>query len=89
MPIKRSSYKDLRKSNVKHLQNISTKHELKTLAKSFEKLISDKKIDEAKKAIDNLVSKINRAVTKGVVRKSTASRKIARLMKKLSSLPKA
>ena len=84
MPIKRSSYKNLRKSRVKHLRNIATKHELKTLAKDFEKLISEKKAEEAKKAIPGILSKINRAATKGIIKKNTASRKIARLMSRLS-----
>lgn len=89
MPIKRSSYKDIRRSEPRHLKNVSTKHELKTLAKNFEKLISDKKQDEAKKTIACLVSKIDKAVSKGVIKKNTASRKIARLMKRLSSSAKA
>ncbi len=88
MPIKRSSYKELRKSKIRHFKNISSKSELKTLAKSFEKLLSDKKIDEAKKEMNNLVSKIDRAASKGVIKNNTASRKTSRLMKKLSSLAK-
>ena len=88
MPIKRSSYKELRKSKIRHFKNISSKSELKTLAKSFEKLLSDKKIDEAKKEMNSLVSKIDRAASKGVIKNNTASRKTSRLMKKLSSLAK-
>jgi len=84
MPIKKSSYKDIRRSEPRHMKNVSTKHELKTLAKNFEKLISDKKQDEAKKTIAHLVSKIDRAASKGIIKKNTASRKISRLMKKLS-----
>ena len=89
MPIKRTAYKELKKSKVRHLKNISTKSELKTFAKKIEKLLSDKKTEEVKKEISSLVSKIDRAASKGVIKKNTASRKIARLMKKLSSLAKA
>lgn len=85
MPIKKSSYKDLRRSRVRHVKNIATRHELKTIAKSFEKLISEKKTDEAKRSISILISKIARAASKGVIKNNTASRKISRLMKKLSS----
>ena len=85
MPIKRSSYKDLRKSRTRHFKNLSTRSELKTLVKKFEKLVADKKVDEAKKAVGPLVSKIDRAASKGVITKNSASRKISRLMKKLSS----
>lgn len=88
MPIEKTSYKELRKSKPRHLKNIAAKSELKTLTKKLEKLISDKKADEAKKEIRLIVSKIDRAASKGVIKNNTASRKISRLMKKLSNLTK-
>ena len=84
MPIKRSAYKELEKSKPRHLRNISAKSELKTLVKKFEKLLSEKKPDEAKKDINYLVSKMGKAASKGIIKKNTASRKISRLMRKLS-----
>ena len=89
MPIKKSAYKELRKARIRHFKNISTISELKTLVKKFEKLIFDKKVEEAKKTRDFLMSKINRAASKGIIHKNTASRKISRLMKKLSLAQKA
>ena len=88
MPIKRSAYKELRKAKARHFKNISTKSDLKTLAKRVESMLKAKKIDDAKKILSVLVSKIDRAASKGVIKKNTASRKISRLMKKLSSLAK-
>ena len=88
MPIKRAAYKELRKAKKRHFANIATRSELKTLTKTFESLLSNKKTDEAKKALSELVSKIDRAASKGVIKKNSASRKIFRLMKKLSSGPK-
>jgi len=84
LPIKRSAYKELEKSKTRHLKNISAESELKTLAKKFEKLLSEKKTDEAKKNIGYLVSKMDKAASKGIIKKNTASRKISRLMRKLS-----
>ena len=89
VPTERTAYKELRKSKLRHFKNISTKTELKTLVKGFEKLVTSKKADEAKAALSHVVSKIDRAASKGVIKNNTASRKIARLMKKLSSLNKA
>ena len=90
MPIKRASFKDLRKSKHRHFKNLTTKSELKTLVKNFERLISDKKSDEAKRSVNSIVSKIDRAASKGIIKDNTASRRISRLMKKLSkSLAKA
>lgn len=89
MPIKKSAYKNLRKSRIRHFKNISTASELKTLAGKFQKLISGKKIDEAKGLLKILISKLNKAASKGIIHKNTASRKIARLMKRLSQSSKA
>ena len=89
MPVKRAAYKEIRKAKLKHFKNISTRTELKTLAKDFEKLVTAKKADEAKNAINRLISKIDKAASKGIVKRNTAARKISRLMKKLSSLAKA
>jgi small subunit ribosomal protein S20 len=84
LPVKRSAYKELRKSKLRHYKNVSTKTELKTISKKFLKLVEAKKTDEARKAISSLISKIDRAAAKGIIKRNTASRKISRLMKKLS-----
>jgi len=84
LPIKKSAYKELRKARKRHAQNITTKSELKTLKKNFERLVAAKKVDEAKNALKILTSKIDRAASKGVIKKNAASRSISRLMKKLS-----
>ena len=89
MPRDRTAYKELRKAKKRHIKNISTKSELKTIAKSYEKLISTKDLEAAKKALPGLVSKLNRAATKGILKKNTAARRISRLMKKISATTKA
>lgn len=89
MPHERTAYKELRKAKLRHFKNVSTKTELKTLVKNFEKLIENKKADEAKKALSEIISKIDKAASKGILKSNTASRKIARLMKKAASSKKA
>ena len=89
MPIERASFKDLRKSKRKHLRNITARSELHTLVKKFESLVSSKKTDEAKAALKTLLSKIDKAASKGIIHKNTASRRASRLMKRLSSSSKA
>ena len=88
MPIKKSAYKELRKSKTRYLKNASTRSELKSLVKNFEKLLAAKKSQEAKESLRIIVSKLDRAASKGVVKSNTASRKISRLMKRFSALPK-
>ncbi len=89
MPRERTAYKELRKAKKRHFKNISTKSELRTSVKNFENLVKAKKIDEAKKALSSLISKMDKAASKGIIKDNTAARKISRLMKKLSSQAKA
>ncbi len=89
MPHKRSAFKELRKAKKRHASNIAVKSGLKTSIKKFEGLLSDKKIDEAKAYLKHLTSDIDKAVSKGMLHKNTASRKNSRLTKRLSSLAKA
>jgi len=89
MPIKRASFKDLRKSNRRHLRNISIKSELHSLSKKVEGLIAAKKADEASTALRAFMSKLDKAASKGIVHKNAASRKSSRLTKRISKLSKA
>jgi len=85
MPILHASYKDIKKSAKKALRNQSVKSELKTETKKFLDLISSKKMEEAKKQLNFLMSQLDKARSKGIIHKNTASRKISRLMKKLKA----
>ena len=89
MPRERTAYKELRKAKKRHYKNISTKSDLRTSVKNFENLVKAKKSDEAKKALSSLIPKLDKAASKGIIKKNTAARKISRLMKKLSSHTKA
>ena len=89
MPRERTAYKELRKAKKRHFKNISTKSDLRTSIKDFESLIKAKKTDEAKKTLSSLVSKLDKAASKGIIKNNTASRKISRLMKKISLQTKA
>ena len=89
MPRERTAYKELRKAKKRHFKNISTKSDLRTSVKNFESLIKAKKSDEAKKSLSLLISKLDKAASKGIIKKNTAARKISRLMKKLSPQAKA
>lgn len=89
MPIKRASFKDLRKSKKRHLRNISIRSELHSIEKKIEGLLAAKKNDEAKIFLKTVVSKLNKAASKGIIHKNAASRKISRLTKRISSSGKA
>jgi len=81
MPIKKSASKELRKGKKRHLRNIKVISELKTLNKGFLNLLDEKKVEEAKKVLQQLISKLNKAAIKKIIHKNKAARKISRLMK--------
>ena len=83
MPIKRASFKDLRKSKKRHSRNITIRSELHTLTKNFDSLVAGKKKTEAQDALKSLLSKIDKAASKGIIHKNAASRKSSRLTKRL------
>lgn len=79
MPITRSAKKALRVSDRKKAVNSRTTKALKESVKKVEKLVQEKKISDAKKAVSIAFSAIDKAAKKGVIKKNTASRKKARL----------
>lgn len=89
MPKKKnkSALKRARQAEKRRLRNQSVKSMMKTYVKKALKAIEEKKDRET---IDQLVRKaisvIDKAATKGVIHKRTASRKISRFTKKVSRL---
>ena len=79
MPITRNAKKALRVSEKKQAINARTKKTLKEGVKSLEKLVGAKKWKDAKTALAEAYSAIDKAAKKGVIKKNTASRKKARL----------
>lgn len=84
MPIKKSAFKELRKAKKRHLKNIRITSEIKTLNKKFLTLLDEKKVEEAKKLLQQLISKLDNAANKKIIHKNTASRKKSRLMRRLN-----
>ena len=86
MPIKKSAFKELRKAKKRHLRNIGVISELKTLNKKFLNLVSEKNSEQAKKILNQLIVKLDKAATKKIIHKNKASRKISRLRRRLNKL---
>lgn len=81
MPIKQSAKKALRGSIAKKAMNDRNKKQVKESIKNIEKLVKEKKSDEAKKLLPVAYSFIDKAAKKGVIKANNASRKKARLSK--------
>ncbi|MCE9517573.1 30S ribosomal protein S20 [Candidatus Nomurabacteria bacterium] len=81
MPITKSAKKALRGSLKKKAINDRNKKLVKESIKTIEKLVKEKKKDEAKKLLPVAYSTIDKATKKGIFKKNTASRKKSRLSK--------
>jgi small subunit ribosomal protein S20 len=81
MPITKSAKKALRSSARKKAVNDRAKRAFKEEIKKVEKLIHEKKKDQAKSFLGVAYKAIDKAAKKGVIKKNTAARKKARLAK--------
>lgn len=89
MPIMKSAKKRLRQ-NIKHnLRNRSYKSALKTQVKNFLGVVKEGNVQAAKEELRLTVKKLDKAASKGILHKKTASRKKSRLTKKFNQIKTA
>ena len=86
MPQRKCAAKRLRADKKRRLRNLKIKRDLKESLKKFQSLLAAKKAEEAKKALGEAISKLDRAVSKALISKNTASRKKSRLTIKLNKI---
>lgn len=75
----KSAKKRILVNRTKAVRNKSIKSSVKTAIKKVDAAIAAKDVEAAKAALTAATSAIDRAATKGVYHKNTASRKISRL----------
>ena len=80
--------KSIRQDKKRHLRNTATKSELRTLTKKLNTLIDSGNADEAAKALSSVMSKLDKAAKKGVIKRHNADRKKSRLAVKIAHLKK-
>lgn len=78
--------KSIRKDRKRRLRNVAVKSELKTLIKKLNELISSNKGDEAKNMLSVVMSKLDKAAKKDVIKRYNADRKKSRLSLKVAKL---
>lgn len=88
MPNIASSIRQLRTDVRRTQRNKSVRTQCKTNITKAEKLISAGNLDEAEEAVTAAVSTLNKAAVKGVIHPNNASRRKARLVKKLNTAKK-
>ena len=89
MPNKASAKKRLRQTVKKTAENKNRKTRIRTFVKKVEEAIVQGDQAGANEVLKTAQTEIMRGVTKGVVHKNSASRKISRLNSKIKGLKKA
>ena len=84
----KSAKKRILQSQKKTEFNKFRKSRIRSVIKSLNTLISNKKKDDSRKSFLALESELSKAVSKGVYKKNTASRIVSRLSQKLKLLVK-
>ena len=86
MPTMKSAKKRLRQNIKQNLRNRTYKSALKTQLKKFLSVVKEGNASAAQEELRLTVKKIDKGVAKNILHKNTASRKKARLTKKLNQM---
>lgn len=81
MPITESAKKALRGSLRKKKVNDQKNKKMKDEIKKVERLVKEKKVDEARKLVSVVFKAIDKAAKSGVIKKNNASNKKSRMSK--------
>ncbi len=84
MPIKKAALKRMKSDRKLKARNSWVLNELKTLSRKFEKLIASNNREGAQALFKEVSRKFDKAFSRGIIHKNRASRKKARLAKRLS-----
>jgi len=84
LPGSKSAQKQVRVSERKRLQNKSITSRCKTEITKAERLIFSGELEQAKQAVTDAVTSLDKAAEKGVIHPNNAARRKSRLMKKLN-----
>jgi len=81
MAITKAAQKALRQSKRRRTVNIKRQINLKNLLKEVKILVSQKKIEEAKKILPQVYQILDKSAKVGLIKKNTASRRKSRITK--------
>jgi len=82
----KSAEKRARQNKKRRQRNAAVKSGVKTRVKDVLGAVEGKKNDDARKSLAEAIVVIDKAASKGVLHKNTASRKISRLTRKVNPL---
>ena len=82
----KSAFKRARQSQVRKVRNQSYRTKAKNAVKEVRAAVVGNSEDQAKKSLVKAVSVLQKTVTKGVIHKKEASRKISRLTRQVNQI---
>jgi small subunit ribosomal protein S20 len=88
MAITKAAQKALRQSKRRRVLNIKRQINLKNLLKEVKFLVSQKKIEEAKKILPQVYQILDKSAKAGLIKKNTASRRKSRISKLINRAQK-
>ena len=86
MPIIKSSKKSVKTDKAKTIANNVYTKTVKNAIKNVDKLVASKDKEKAKEALDFAIKSIDKAVSKGLMKKNTAAREKSRINKNVKEL---
>ena len=90
MPVvHKSTIKRARQAEKRHQRNKATLTSVKSVMKKVLSAVEQKNLDAAKTSLREATSALSKAVTKGVLKRNTASRRVSRLAAKVNALSSA
>lgn len=87
--IHKSTIKRARQTEKRHQRNRAALSSVKSIMKKVLSAVEQKQAEDAKTSLREAAATLNKAVTKGVLKRNTASRRISRLARKVNELTAA
>lgn len=84
--IHKSTIRRARQSEKRHERNRAAIGTMKSLVKKVQTAVAEQKVDDAKTSLRVATSALSKAVSKGLIKPNTASRRISRLTIHVNSL---
>jgi len=84
MPIIKSAKKRMRQDQKRRERNRAIQRRTKTISGKLSELIHEKKTEEAKKKLPEVIAVIDKVASKGIWHKNKAARQKSKLMKRLT-----
>ncbi|MBH0197831.1 MAG: 30S ribosomal protein S20 [Nitrospira sp.] len=84
--IHKSTIRRARQAERRHDRNRATMNAVKTVVKKVQSALAEKKLEDAKTSLREAVAAIGKAVSKGALKRNTASRRVSRLTLRVNAL---